>query len=112
MTALSKDRCLPCEGGVPPLGEADVQDGLRELGSPWKLDVNGHLWGDWSFPDFRRALAFTNRVGELAEAENHHPDIQLGWGRVVVSIWTHAIDGLSRNDFILAAKISQLPTDS
>jgi len=111
MTALASDRCVPCEGGVPPLGDAEVQGGLRELGSEWSVDSNGHLRRSWAFPDFRRALAFTDQVGAVAEAENHHPEIELGWGKVVVTLWTHAIDGLSRNDFILAAKISRLPTD-
>ena len=85
--------------------------GLRELGDDWSLDLNGHLRRGWFFPGFRGALAFTNQVGALAEAENHHPEIELGWGRVVVSVWTHAIGGLSRNDFILAAKISELTTE-
>jgi 4a-hydroxytetrahydrobiopterin dehydratase len=78
-----------------------------ELGKDWHV-VNGHhLEKDYSFPDFRQALAFTNRVGELAEKENHHPDIYLTWGKVGLKIWTHNIDGLSENDFILAAKADQ-----
>jgi 4a-hydroxytetrahydrobiopterin dehydratase len=112
MTALRSDRCVPCEGGVPPLSDGGVQEGLRELGDEWTLDSKGHLRRAWTFPDFRQALAFTNRVGELAEVENHHPEIELGWGKVAVAIWTHAIDGLSRNDFILAAKLSELPLEA
>lgn len=72
--------------------------------------VDGHhLTKDYKFPDFRQALEFVNRVGELAERQGHHPDLLLAWGRVGVKTWTHAINGLTESDFILAAKIDQLP---
>ena len=69
-----------------------------------------HLDRSWSFPDFAEALAFTNRIGALAEVEGHHPDILLAWGKVRVTLWTHKIDGLTESDFILAAKIDGLPS--
>jgi len=69
------------------------------------VEAEHHLWKEFPFPDFKEALAFTNRVGAIAEQEGHHPDIHLAWGKVRVEIWTHKIDGLTRSDFVLAAKI-------
>ena len=105
---LTDQKCVPCEGGVFPLGPDEAKSRLAELGDGWHLDPDHHLEREWRFRDFRSALAFTNRVGELADAEGHHPDLLLGWGRVKVTLYTHAIDGLSQNDFILAARISAL----
>ena len=81
---------------------------IQELAPGWKVVTEHHLERDFSFADFRKALDFVNRVGDVAETENHHPDIFLTWGKVGLKIWTHAIDGLSENDFILAAKVDQL----
>jgi 4a-hydroxytetrahydrobiopterin dehydratase len=80
----------------------------EELGSDWEVVRGHHLEKQYSFPDFRTALDFTVRLGELAEAEGHHPDIHLSWGRVKLEIWTHKIDGLTESDFILAAKADTL----
>jgi 4a-hydroxytetrahydrobiopterin dehydratase len=80
----------------------------QELGSSWEVVREHHLEKEFSFPDFRSALDFTVRLGEVAEAEGHHPDIHLAWGRVKVQIWTHKIDGLTESDFILAAKTDSL----
>jgi 4a-hydroxytetrahydrobiopterin dehydratase len=108
MTDLSKRHCAPCRGGTQPLrGESLVELG-RELHPDWRVVDEHHLERTFRFPDFRQALDFTNRVGELAEAEQHHPDLCLGWGKVTMQVWTHKIDGLSDNDFILAAKTDQL----
>jgi len=105
---LASQKCEPCEGGVPKLDEAAAGAMLRELGeSGWHV-IAGHLEREFAFPDFAQALAFTNEIGAVAEAEGHHPDIHLGWGKVRVEIWTHAVDGLTRNDFVLAAKIDRL----
>ncbi len=110
MAGLSARDCIPCRGGVPPLeGEA-----LRTLAAQvpgWSVVKDHHLEKEFRFPDFRSALAFTNRVGELAEQQGHHPDIHLAWGKVRITIWTHKIDGLTESDFILAAKIDELPTE-
>ena len=106
--SLSQKHCVPCSGGVPPLQSDEIQRLSAELDHEWRVVDGHHLERKLSFPDFVSALAFTNRLGELAEAEGHHPDILLAWGRVVVTIWTHKIDGLSESDFVLAAKIDQL----
>lgn len=102
---LKNRRCVPCEGGVGVLKGEGLEPFARLLSSHWRIEKEHHLVAEFLFPDFRQALDFTNRVGELAEDEGHHPDIHLAWGRVEIVVWTHAIDGLSENDFILAAKI-------
>ena len=79
----------------------------QQLEAGWRVANEHHLEKEYTFPDFREALEFTNRVGEMAEKENHHPDIHLAWGKVKLTLWTHNIDGLSENDFILAAKADQ-----
>lgn len=103
---LTSKRCLPCEGGVPKL-TADEIEALRPQVPAW--EVKGEkLHKTFTFDDFVGAMAFLNRVAEVAEAEGHHPDFSVHWNRVEFTIWTHAIDGLSENDFILAAKIDEL----
>ncbi len=108
---LAKQRCIPCEGGVPPLQAKalkEFQDQLDKEAPGWELKNNKRLEITFTFPDFQSALEFTNGVGALAEAEGHHPNIELGWGFVRILLWTHAIGGLSQADFALAAKISDL----
>ena len=102
---LATKECIPCKGGVPPLKGDALADLLASLGSGWQMISEHHLEKEFKFKNFREALAFTNRVGEIAEAQSHHPDILLSWGRVKVTIWTHKIDGLTESDFVLAAKI-------
>jgi 4a-hydroxytetrahydrobiopterin dehydratase len=101
---LASKSCVPCRGGVPPLQGEALAALYRQLGSDWELVDEHHLIKRYRFPNFVEALAFTNQVGELAEEQNHHPDIELGWGKVVVKIWTHKINGLTESDFIFAAK--------
>ncbi|HVR44664.1 MAG TPA: 4a-hydroxytetrahydrobiopterin dehydratase [Thermoanaerobaculia bacterium] len=86
---------------------ATIRQYLARLGSGWRATDDHHLEKEFRFPDFREALAFTNRIGEIAEREGHHPDIELSWGRVGVKIWTHKIDGLTESDFVLAAKVDR-----
>ena len=105
---LTNKKCLPCEGGVQPLEKDQITEMLRQVSDKWGVVDQHHLEATFEFKDFVQALEFTNQVGRLAEEEEHHPDIHLSWGRVSVTIWTHAIDGLSENDFILAAKIDEL----
>ena len=93
----------------PRSGTTLLERVLGQLAPDWELSGD-RLRKTFRFPDFASALAFVDRVGALAEREQHHPDIQLGWGRATLEIWTHAIAGLSENDFILAAKVDQLPT--
>lgn len=108
MSNLTKKKCVPCEGGVVPLeGDALVQI-TNDLKGDWQVVNQHHLEKEFSFKDFKEALAFTNKVGELAEAEGHHPDIHLSWGKVRIVLWTHKINGLTESDFILAAKIDQV----
>jgi 4a-hydroxytetrahydrobiopterin dehydratase len=104
---LAAESCVPCRGGVPPLRGAELETLSRGLGAGWSVVREHHLEKEFRFPDFASALAFTNRVGAIAEAEGHHPDLHLAWGKVGVTIWTHAIDGLTRSDFVLAAKIER-----
>ncbi len=107
MSDLTQKQCVPCMGGVPPLRGDEITKLLAQLGGDWRVEDEHHLVNEYSFPDFVTALAFTNRVGDLAEVEGHHPDIFLAWGKVGIKIWTHKIDGLTESDFILAAKIDQ-----
>ena len=106
--ALANEKCIPCRGGVPALKGEELQALAGELGNEWRVVDEHHLEREYRFPDFAAALAFTNEVGALAEEQGHHPDLCLGWGKVVITIWTHKIDGLTRSDFVLAAKIDAL----
>ena len=107
MNDLASRDCVPCRGGVPPLGKREIKNLIMEL-KGWEVVAGHHLRKTFEFKDFRGALAFVNRIGELAEEQGHHPDISFGWGRAEVTIWTHKIDGLTESDFILAAKIDAL----
>ena len=107
MEELANRNCVPCHGGVPRLRADEVNRFVEELPA-WEVVENHHLRRTYKFKNFRRAFDFVNRVGELAEGQGHHPDICFGWGRAEITIWTHAIDGLSESDFILAAKIDKL----
>src|SRR5262245_35931428 len=108
MSDLAKRHCAPCQGGTPPLSaDARVELG-KGLHSDWRVVEGHHLERTFRFPDFRQALALPNRGGELAEAEGHHPDLCVGWGKVTMQVWTHKINGLSDNDFILAAKADEV----
>ncbi len=101
---LANRSCRPCEGDEPPLKGKALEELSEQLGEGWKVVEEDHLKKEYDFNDFREALVFTNAVGNIAEREDHHPDMELGWGRVQISLKTHKIDGLSENDFILAAK--------
>jgi 4a-hydroxytetrahydrobiopterin dehydratase len=112
MSELANQECVPCRGGVPPLKGRDL-DALQEsLGGGWQVVGEHHLEKEYRFQNFREALDFTVRIGELAEAQGHHPDIHLAWGKVGVTVWTHKIDGLTESDFIFAAKVDALPLGS
>jgi 4a-hydroxytetrahydrobiopterin dehydratase len=107
MTSLADRTCVPCRGGTPPLKGKELADMHRQL-PDWTVVNEHHLVRAYKFPDFRSALAFVNQVGELAEEQGHHPDMLLGWGKVEITTWTHAVDGLTESDFILAAKIDRV----
>lgn len=104
---LAQKECIPCKGGVPPLKGKELSNLLEKLGNGWKVIDEHHLEKEYTFPNFRQALDFTIRVGELAEAQFHHPDIYLAWGKVKLIIWTHKINGLTESDFVWAAKADQ-----
>ena len=101
---LASKHCVPCHGGVPRLTAEEIEPLLAQL-EGWRVVEEHHLSKEYEFKNFADALAFVNRVGETAEAEGHHPDIEFGWGYARLKIYTHAIDGLSESDFILAARI-------
>ena len=101
---LASMECVPCRGGVPPLERAEIESYLGDLGNEWRVVDDHHLEKEYRLTNFREALDFTNRVGELAERVGHHPDICLAWGKVQLTIWTHKIDGLNEADFVFAAK--------
>lgn len=108
MSDLATKHCQPCEGGTPPLKGAELGKLTNQL-QGWSLVDGKRIEKEYRFPDFRQALDFVNRLGEVAEQEGHHPDIYLTWGKVRVALSTHSVGGLSENDFILAAKADELP---
>jgi 4a-hydroxytetrahydrobiopterin dehydratase len=104
---LATKHCVPCRGGVPSLRGQELEE-LQKQVPEWGVIQEHHLRRVFAFPDFVSALAFVNKVGDLAEREGHHPDIYLTWGKVEITIWTHKIDGLTESDFVLAAKIDKI----
>ena len=114
MSTLSAERCVACRRDSPRVTEAEIAELGREV-SGWQLlerDGIARLERVFHFPSFADALAFTNRIGALAEAEGHHPALLTEWGRVTVTWWTHKIRGLHRNDFVMAAKTDALDAES
>ncbi len=109
---LTSKKCAPCEGGTPPLSVKEVEDYLSGLKTGWQAVDNKKLIQNFKFKDFKEAMDFVSRVASLAEAENHHPDIHISYNKVKIELWTHAVDGLSENDFILASKIELIKTPS
>lgn len=109
MDNLLGKRCVACEGGIPPLTVEEIKEFIPEVRG-WKVAPDAKkIWREFEFTDFKGAMAFVNKVAELAESEGHHPDISIhGWNKVRLETSTHAIGGLSENDFILAAKINTL----
>ena len=110
MTELARGKCEPCRRGAPTVTAAEMAE-LTPQVPDWRvMEVDGvpRLERVFEFPDFAQALAFTNRVGEIAEEEGHHPALLTEWGRVTVNWWTHKIRGLHRNDFVMAAKTDEV----
>ncbi|MGD0271713.1 MAG: 4a-hydroxytetrahydrobiopterin dehydratase [Candidatus Sulfotelmatobacter sp.] len=110
MTELADKKCVPCRGGVPALKGKEL-DALHKAVPQWSVVDQHHITRAFTFPDFKQALDFVNRVGALAEEQGHHPDILLAWGKAEVTLWTHKIDGLTESDFIMAAKIDRVKID-
>ncbi len=107
MSELASRTCVPCKGGTPPLEGVEL-DALRRQVPAWEVVEGHHLRRAFRFKNFREALDFVNKVGELAEEQGHHPDISFGWGYAEITVWTHKIDGLTESDFIFAAKVDPL----
>lgn len=110
MADLKDKKCVPCEGDVSPMTEEEIEEYQEKVPEWAVLDVEGvpHLIREFKFKDFAEALAFTDAVGDVAEEEGHHPVIELTWGRATVQWWTHNIEGLHQNDFIMAAKTNDI----
>jgi 4a-hydroxytetrahydrobiopterin dehydratase len=107
---LERRKCVPCEGGTPPLTRDQAEPLLAQVSQEWKIE-GSTLIRTFRFHDFKASIAFVNQVAEIAEQEGHHPDLHISWNKVRVELTTHAIHGLSENDFILAAKIDKLIGD-
>jgi len=109
---LRRQHCQPCEGDVPALSEDEASRQLEAV-PKWQLSGDGkHIWREWTVKDFAAGMGFLRLVGDVAEAEGHHPDLHLtGYRTVTIELWTHAVGGLTENDFILAAKIDQVPVE-
>ncbi len=111
MSELAKKKCIPCEGNIPPFDKSEIHKYLKKVDG-WDVQSNQEesffLIKEFYFDNFLESQKFVNKVGDIAEKENHHPDISFGWGYCKVKIYTHAIKGLAESDFILAAKIDQI----
>lgn len=105
---LSSKHCVPCEGGIAPLTPEQIEPFRNQISGEWEIGEHKKIRREFRFGDFHEAMRFVDRVAELAEQENHHPDIEIHWNKVALTLWTHVIEGLSENDFILASKIDQL----
>ncbi|MBI4084914.1 MAG: 4a-hydroxytetrahydrobiopterin dehydratase [Candidatus Liptonbacteria bacterium] len=116
MIHLSEKKCVACEGGVLPLGENEIKVYLSQVKDGWQVvDLSASLGAsnkkiqkEFKFEDFKKAMEFVNKVADIAEEESHHPDIYIFYNMVKIELWTHAVNGLSENDFILAAKIDKI----
>lgn len=109
MAGLADRQCVPCKGGIAPLTGEEIAPLLAQL-EGWSVIDNHHLEKQFKLKNFTEALALVNRVGAIAEEQNHHPDIFLAWGTVGVKIWTHKINGLTESDFVFAAKCDVVRT--
>ena len=107
MTDLADKSCIPSDGNTPSVRDGRAGQLLSELGDGWSINDSGHLEKLFVFKNFVEAIGFANAVGDIAEAEGHHPDLHIGWGRCGVEIWTHDINGLAESDFFLAAKVDR-----
>jgi 4a-hydroxytetrahydrobiopterin dehydratase len=109
---LKEQRCKPCEGGIEPHSLAASKEMLKLLHGDWKLSADGKkIRREYKFKNFYRTMSFVNAVAHIANSEDHHPDLEVGYGNCNITYSTHAIDGLSDNDFICAAKIDSLPLE-
>lgn len=108
MPELKEQKCVPCTGATPVISVDEAKKNLSQLQPGWQLEANIKIWKLFKFKDFKGSIAFVNKLAEVAEQQGHHPDIKINWNRVTIELSTHAIKGLSQNDFILATKIDAL----
>lgn len=108
MKLLSSQKCLPCEGNIPPLTEVEIFEHKKQLKDDWNVIGGKKIHREFSFKNFVDAMKFVNAVANIAEKEEHHPDMHIFYNKVSIELWTHAVGGLSRNDFIIAAKLDML----
>lgn len=108
MSDLVNKKCVPCEGGIPPFTPQQVKEYLVQISADWTPIEDKRLERKFKFKDFKEAMEFVNKVAVIAEEEQHHPDIKIFYSLVTITLWTHAISGLSENDFIMAAKIDKI----
>jgi len=105
---LSKKKCKPCEGGIAPLDQKEVIVYKKHIKDDWKVTDKNRILKEFLFVNYKHTMDFVNKVADLAEEEGHHPVMHVYYGKVIIELWTHAINGLSENDFILASKIDKL----
>jgi 4a-hydroxytetrahydrobiopterin dehydratase len=105
---LSKKKCIPCEGGVPALTEVEIAELKKYISHDWKVEDNNRITREFFFVSYRHTIDFVNKVADIAEGEGHHPVLHVYFGRALIELWTHSINGLSENDFILASKIDKI----
>lgn len=105
---LSRKKCIPCEGGIPALTEKEIAELKKYISQDWKVVDNNRITKEFFFVSYRHTIDFVNKVAEIAESEGHHPVLHVYFGRAVIELWTHSINGLSENDFILASKIDKI----
>lgn len=106
-TNLSEKKCVPCEGGTPPLADNEIAQ-LRKEVPRWEVEENKKIKRSFKFVNFKQTMDFVNQVADIAEEEGHHPDMNVTYGSCDITLWTHAINGLSENDFIIASKIDKI----
>lgn len=105
---LTKSKCKPCEGGVDALSKSEIASFMKQISGDWKVLDESKIEKEFLFVNYRHTIEFVNKVADLAEEEGHHPVLHVYYGRIIIELWTHAINGLSANDFIMAAKIDKL----
>jgi 4a-hydroxytetrahydrobiopterin dehydratase len=108
MENLTEKKCVPCEGGVPPLNAEQLEKYRAQISIEWQVQDNRKIERLFKFENFDEAMIFVNKIADIARLDDHHPDIAIHWNKVTLTLWTHAIGGLSENDFIVASKIDLL----
>lgn len=106
--SLAEKNCEPCRGGTPPLSAEQIKEFLPSLHKDWRLNSDGHIIRLMTVGDFKSAMHIATQIAVLADEQNHHPDLHIGWGKCLIELWTHKINGLSEADFVMAAKIDRL----